>query len=132
MKSDYLHKQAPWKHQDCIFLESRDKLAWGLFMEQGTGKSKVLVDTIAWNYIRGRINGVIIVCDKGIIRTWLEEHLPENMPDHINWQVLVYDAQRAGSKKAAAERDELFLFNGLQILVTNWGRVSHKEWEGFL
>ena len=78
--TDYLHKRQPWAHQERIFLESRDKKAWAFFMEQGTGKSKVIVDTIAWNWMRGRILGALIVCDKGIIRTWVEEHLPENLP----------------------------------------------------
>ena len=117
---DYLHRRDPWKHQDRIFCESRDEPAWGFFMEQGTGKSKVMVDTAAWNYMRGRVNGVLIVCDKGIVRTWVEEHLPENMPRHIPYRILVFDAARAGTKKAAAERRDWMEFDGLPILITNW------------
>lgn len=126
---DYLHKRQPWEHQERIFLESRDKTVWAFFMEQGTGKSKVIVDTIAWNWIRGRIRGALIVCDKGIIRTWIEEHIPENLPDGIGEPVCVhvFDAQRSKTKKAASAFTHLLRNDGLSILVTNWAAFRTEQ-----
>ena len=119
--TDYVHKRQPWAHQETAFLESRDKAAWALFMEQGTGKSKVLLDTAVWNYTQGRIDGVLLICDKGITRTWVEEHLPENIPDHVPWTCHAHDAQRAATKKAAQARDEaVAVEDTLSIVITNW------------
>ena len=119
--TDYLHKREPWQHQDAIFRASRDEAAWGFFMEQGTGKGKVMVDTAAWGYMQGRIDAVLLVCDKGIVRTWLEEHLPENMPDHVPYHAMTYDAAKAGGKRMQAQLSAFLRTpDALMFMVTNW------------
>ena len=128
----YLHKQAPWAHQKRIFLESRDKPVWAFFMEQGTGKSKVMIDTACWNYSIGRVDALLLVCDKGIVRTWLEEHLPDNLPDSIPWSVHAYDATRMGTIKAKAACEAILTAEGLAIVITNWAAFRTDKGRAFL
>ena len=45
--SDFAFKTAPFDHQQQAFLLSRDKKNFALLMEQGTGKTKVIIDTAA-------------------------------------------------------------------------------------
>ena len=130
--TDYLHKRSPWMHQHRIFMQSRDAEAWGFFMEQGTGKSMVMIDTAAWAYMQGRITAALIVCDKGIVRTWLEEHLPENMPDHIPYSVLEYDAARAATKKAQAARNQALTCPELLVVLTNWAAFRTDKGRHFM
>ena len=46
----YKFKSKPYKHQFDVWLRSRDEENFALFMEMGTGKSKVAIDTFAYIY----------------------------------------------------------------------------------
>lgn len=94
----------PWRHQSEAFVLSRDESAYGLFMEQGTGKTRVIVDTAAYQFSRGKINAVIVVCPNSVKETW-EEQVAEFTPPWLEHEVKVYDA---GLKKK--QRDELARF----------------------
>jgi len=50
---DYDFKTKPFDHQRKAFYMSRDKKAFALLMEQGTGKTKVIIDTAAYLYAKG-------------------------------------------------------------------------------
>ena len=56
----YKFRTKPFKHQYDVFMKSKDKEAYALFMEQGTGKSKVIIDNIAYLFRRGSIDTAII------------------------------------------------------------------------
>ena len=53
---DYKFKTEPYAHQLHALGASHNKENYALFMEMGTGKSKVLVDNIAMLYDKGKIN----------------------------------------------------------------------------
>ena len=53
---DYRFKTRPYDHQLHALGASHNKENYALFMEMGTGKSKVLVDNIAMLYDKGKIN----------------------------------------------------------------------------
>ena len=55
---DYKFKTEPYAHQLHALGASHNKENYALFMEMGTGKSKVLVDNIAMLYDKGKINAV--------------------------------------------------------------------------
>ena len=50
---DYKFKTMPYEHQLKALGASWNKEAFALFMEMGTGKSKVLIDNIAMLYDKG-------------------------------------------------------------------------------
>ena len=61
---DYKFKTEPYAHQLHALGASHNKENFALFMEMGTGKSKVLVDNIAMLYDKGKIDGVLIDVEK--------------------------------------------------------------------
>ena len=63
--------------------KSWNKETYAYFMEMGTGKTKVLIDNAAMLYDKGKIDGVLIVAPKGVIKTWHEQELPTHLSDHI-------------------------------------------------
>ena len=67
---EYKFKTKPYDHQLKALEKSWDKEYYGLFMEMGTGKSKVLIDEIASLYMRGKIFAALIVAPKGVYRNW--------------------------------------------------------------
>lgn len=79
----YVFKTAPFAHQREEFALSRDLLTRAIFWEQGTGKSKLTIDTAAWNWQRGRIDAVVIVAPNGVHRNWVENEIPDHAPDDV-------------------------------------------------
>ena len=47
---NYTFKTEPYAHQETVFRDSRDERMDALFMEMGTGKSKIAVDTMGSLY----------------------------------------------------------------------------------
>ena len=65
---NYKFKTKPYEHQLKALEMSWDKPYFAYFMEMGTGKSKVLIDNISMLYDNGKINGVLIVAPKGVVK----------------------------------------------------------------
>jgi len=83
---DYKHGgPAPWEHQKRVFLLSRDRPAFALFMEQRTGKTKVIIDTAGWLFIHGKIRQALIVAPNSVKTNWVTDELPTHMPEYIPW-----------------------------------------------
>lgn len=60
----------PYEHQDIVFERTKDEIAWALFLDMGCGKSKILIDTAAWLYCDGKINGLFLLAPKGVYGNW--------------------------------------------------------------
>ena len=72
---------APFNHQREAeqFLCDKDQNA--LFMEQGTGKSKVVIDLSHYRYINRNINSVIVISPNAVKDQWVTEQFPEHYPE---------------------------------------------------
>ena len=113
-------KTKPYKHQRKVFNLSRDKEAFALFMEQGTGKSKVILDTSAHLYGKGKIELLIIVAPNGVHTNWIKNEIPIHLPIQDD----LYRASQWGlgmSKKDQKhfERTMHPDFLGLRIIAVN-------------
>ena len=96
---DYKFKTKPYAHQVTALEKSWNKENYAYFMEMGTGKTKVLIDNVAMLYDKGKIDGVLIIAPKGVVKTWYEQELPTHLPDHIEnvsvlWQPNITKTQR--------------------------------------
>jgi len=76
-------KTKPFTHQLDEVNARWDTPAWALFWEQGTGKSKPVIDTAARLWEAGKIDGVLIVAPNGVHRNWVEQELPTHLPDSL-------------------------------------------------
>lgn len=60
----------PYQHQDIVFERTKDEVAWGLFLDMGCGKSKIFIDTAAWQYCNGLVNAIFLLAPKGVYGNW--------------------------------------------------------------
>jgi hypothetical protein len=74
----FAFKREPDPHQLIAFNRTKDARYFGLFMEQGTGKTKVEIDKACYLFLQGRITGVLVVTKKGVHRQWIESELPKD------------------------------------------------------
>ena len=68
---EFRFKTKPYKHQLDALKTSCEKDEYALLMDMGTGKSKVLIDTIAYLYDAGKINSAFILAPKGVYKNWV-------------------------------------------------------------
>lgn len=122
----YPFKTRPFEHQREVWESSKEKQEFALFMEMGTGKSKVIVDTIAWLYDTGRIDSVVIVAPKGVYRNWEYNEFPTHLPDHVRFNLAAWTA--APKKKDQEKLDKiLWPSDDLRILLVNVEAFSTKR-----
>ncbi len=71
---------------------------FGLFMEMGTGKTKLCVDEFVSLFLKGEIDGVIITAPKSFYLNWLKE-IPKHMPKDVPYRLLFWDADLPPRKR---------------------------------
>ena len=72
----YVEKTPSYAHQTRAKDKGRFLDNYALFMEQGTGKSKVAIDLCAERYLRGDITAVLVVSPKGVHGQWAVSQIP--------------------------------------------------------
>jgi hypothetical protein len=111
-------KTTPYKHQEHALTQSLGRSYYGFFMEMGTGKSKVLIDTISNLYLQGKINFALIIAPKGVYRNWVSKEIPDHMPEDIPHRVIRW-VSSANKAQAEEIRSVSKAFDGLTIFVMN-------------
>jgi len=114
----YKFKTKPYAHQMTALEKSWNRETYAYFMEMGTGKTKVLIDNAAMLYDKGKVDGVLIIAPKGVVKTWYEQEIPTHLPNHIEKVSVLWQANI--TKTQQEKLDELFEPDSvLHILVMN-------------
>ena len=118
MIKHYKFKTKPYEHQLEALEKSWASDTYALFMEMGTGKSKVLVDNIAMLYDRGAIKGALIVAPKGVYKNWDADRVPGSHAGPYRTHKSLWEPNM--TKKKQMELDTLFDDGqDLKILIMN-------------
>ena len=116
---NYGFKTEPYDHQLKAMKESWNEPFYALFMEMGTGKSKVAIDTMGMLYENNLINSALIIAPKGVYDNWLQKEIPTHLPDRIDISMIRWQPKDA--KSYQKELNDLVYkpFDGLKIFVMN-------------
>ena len=126
MTVKYNYKLKPFEHQRKALEEGWHRQEFGLFMEMGTGKSKVLIDNLGLLFLNGQINFALILAPKGVYRNWVAKEIPEHMSDDIPHRVIrwVASPNKRQQEEMRSVKDQ---FAGLTIFVMNVESFSTKK-----
>ena len=127
---DYEYKTKPFKHQAEAIKESWFKEFYALFMEMGTGKSKVAIDNIGMLYERELVDAALIIAPKGVYDNWVKGEIPTHLPDRIQRDVLRWEPKKT---KGFGKRVDDFImdeFIGVKIFVMNIEALSTARGAG--
>jgi len=114
----YKFKTKPYGHQLTALKKSSDREVYALFMEMGTGKTKVAIDNLAMLYDKGKVDGALIIAPKGVYKTWYAQEIPIHMPSHIRYKLVLWQATI--NQKQKKRLDTLFKTGvDLHILIMN-------------
>ena len=115
----YEFETEPYGHQREALEESWAAEYYALFMEMGTGKSKVVIDTIGVLYEEGRVNAALIVAPKGVYDNWVRGEIPLHLPSRIPRALLRWSASKTMKFEQALKTFIVSQELGLKIFVMN-------------
>jgi SNF2 family DNA or RNA helicase len=118
MTVNYKFHTTPYAHQRRALDLSLTRPYFAFFMEMGTGKSKVLVDTMVNLFLRGEIDFALIVAPKGVYGNWVHKELVEHVSPDIPMRVIQWHPS-PNQKQTAEMRSVGDPFDGLTVFVMN-------------
>lgn len=121
-----LFKTTPYAHQQQALERSRGASSFALFMDMGTGKSKVAIDTATDLFADGKIDAVVILAPNGVHRNWVVNEIPAHCPEEVNPRAAYYSASPKASERKAW--DSLYTDDsGLRFFCFNIESASNKK-----
>ena len=115
---EWKYKTEPYEHQREALKRSHNKRSYGYFMEMGCGKSKVLIDNMAWLYTENQIDTAVIVAPKGVYRNWQISEIPAHLHEDIEHEVYVWNPNPNKAQKKHLE-EGVKKCKKLRILLVN-------------
>lgn len=90
-------KTEPYKHQLTAYNRFRDAEFFALFAEQGTGKTKIIIDIASFLSTIDKIDAVLLIAPNGVHAQWVTEQLPIHSP--IEYTPHIFDSKRYNTNK---------------------------------
>jgi SNF2 family DNA or RNA helicase len=87
----------PFKHQSDVLALCKDADQFAVFWEQGTGKTRLMLDNAVHLAHRGEIDCVLVLAPNGVHRTWIEDEVPKHLGNGTH--AVYYTSDKAGTIK---------------------------------
>ena len=127
----YRFKTAPFQHQANVLERCWEHTNWALFLEMGTGKSKICIANVGLLYEEGLINTFVVVAPKGVYRNWAKQELPKHLPDRIPQTMVIWNPTPTKAQKNAL-KSILEPSDSLRIFIVNVEALSTFTGQRFL
>jgi len=112
-------KTKPFAHQLECLEASWARESFALLMEMGTGKSKIVVDTIAGLAYMNCINGALIIAPKGVYMNWVKSEIPVHMPDEVDYYIHAWSAHHTQAYRIKQEQIMQPSHGSIDIFIIN-------------
>lgn len=117
-------KTKPYQHQqECLDL-SKDKEYFAILLEQGLGKTKVLLDTAAWLYCQEKITRLLVLAPNGVHSNWVRREIPVHLPDVGSTETMEWGETSTTTNKFKRHYSSLVKNKGLSIFCVNVEALS--------
>lgn len=120
-----IYTTEPYQHQKEALETAYGKTVFGYFLEQGTGKSKIVVDEVVNLILEDQINCVVILAPNQVHENWKEQfelHGPKDWDD--KWWIQVY---KSGKKKQEEETRNAIASGRVLVFLMNIEALSHAS-----
>lgn len=130
----------PWDHQKRAFLLGRDMDAFAYLMDQGTGKTRVVLDDAAYNYMEGRIEALLVIAPNSVKTNWVAwgevDAVDKHLPDMVPREKAVWISNSNAEEKRLWKQFEDYLETPSQtkliVLSVNYDAIHIKRVNDFL
>lgn len=118
-------KTKPFKHQRTALKISGRKTYFAYLMEQGTGKSWVVVNNAAELYLDREIDLVLIFAPKGVAPGWIKQQFPEHCPDSVPYVAGLWKPKSRATKENTRNLERVIATTDkLRVIVMNIEVIS--------
>jgi len=133
-KTELIYTTEPYQHQKEALEAAWDLPGFAYFLEQGTGKSKIVVDETVNLIERDMINCVVILAPNLVHVNWKEQFETHGPKDWSLWAIQVYKAQPNDTKKLQQEQHTREILQSGRVLVflMNIESLSHEYATNYL
>jgi SNF2 family DNA or RNA helicase len=129
--TDYRPRLPLYEHQKQAFLASRDMEAFAFLCGLGSGKSALGVHTAGWLFEKGEIDALVVIAPNGVHRQWIDQQVPEHLPERIPRIAAYWNASPRKMEKEAM--DALWQpGDGLRVLTMNVEGLSTDKAKNYL
>lgn len=118
-------KTKPFRHQLEEFHRSKEERIRAIFWEQGTGKTKLVIDTAAHLFRIGEIDAVLVLAPNGVHQNWVIDELPVHCPE--TYHAHAYESKRAGTKWHAKAVEKVTAYRGFAWLCMSYDAFMTKR-----
>jgi len=101
-----------------------------LWWEQGTGKTKAVIDTAAALYRAGKIDAMFIIAPGGVHDNWILDEIPLHMPDDIPVMLHAFQTKKMRTKRFQTYAPSLLEFEGMPILAMSFDSIMTQRKRG--
>lgn len=131
---NYEYQTKPFAHQRELFERTGLTSTFGLFWEQGTGKTKAVIDTAAQLYELGQIDTLIVLAPNGVHRNWITDEIPVHMPKRLARQIAMgfWESSKSGTKTHGMMVRHLQQHKGFTVASLNYDAMMTKKGVDFL
>jgi hypothetical protein len=126
---DFPHVVDPFSHQLAHLKDHVNDKAWGLLWEQGTAKTKPIIDTACFLFANGDIDGLLVVAPPGVERNWNTDEIPTHMPAEFAIDTMVQVFLTAKKHTAGHRRamSALLRHQGLAVMLISYNAFMTAE-----
>lgn len=119
---DYPHTIPPFEHQEIHLGDYWEEPAWGLLWEQGTAKTKPVIDTAVMLYLNGKIDGMVVIAPPGVERNWKSDEFPKHLPVEVSLEtrIEVFLTKRSKTKYHSEDMAQLVKHKGFAVLLMSY------------
>lgn len=97
-----------------------------LWMDPGTGKTRVVIDFCAIKYEQGRLHNVLVAGPLASLRVW-EEEVHNWLPPRIPRQVIRFDLLEGNAKERASIIQKMAFSDCLTFLLINYDVIGKRR-----
>lgn len=101
---------------------------YALLMEQGTGKTPVLINDAARRYAEGQVDVLLALAPSGVHSNWVLREIPKHMPRWVQHRAAAwYSGPSKAEKEQLASVMEPDTGNVLRVLAMNWEALTTAD-----
>jgi SNF2 family DNA or RNA helicase len=134
--NEFPYQLAPYDHQRKALIETSNRKFAALFMDPGTGKTKVILDNAAFLFRQKRIRALLVVAPSGVHVNWTRDEIPIHMTEAIKYRVFTWFSSKSKGKRYQRDfqqflrspPDELLIFAmNIESIITDAGNKAARK-----
>lgn len=122
--NDFKFQTEPLWHQKVAFNFARSLDQSALFLEQGLGKTKILIDLATWRFRKGQVQRIFYVAPNSVVPQWRTEDVLKHLHPDFNHVTIL----EGSSKERIKDLDRIVEEDKPGFIIVNYEALLYIEY----